>query len=556
MSVLYFSQDPLLPDDPINEETAPSNSTTGLEAFILSCDQHQDSKSNISIHIDALSFKSPVKSLSSRVSSKVRKIKLKKKQQQVKEIDCKQAVQDEIEVKNLLNDLLDRVEKEESQPKNLVFSTLGTSHEATGQDPDEDDDNISAYLESSPDHSRDPSPEKTPEPFKEFDNSNLDGQCHNFNDFCDEINSVGDEDFEDIPDVPENEKSFKLGRCKVDIERSKLNEDEMRIAREYIDSRQVAKQKVKNQKVIVTSSQKRKNSNRDNKANCNKLREKLRQKRILAKKKLRKSKRCFECDACKKPDCRKCLMCKDMKKYGGKGLKKQSCMTRPTCLLLENNKGAFKTISAKRIKEIRKKGSLNKENLSQIKSAKKMKKASRVEELKSSRKPLSRTSSLEILEVESTSSVKDKGPETGASKERKGLNELKKRNGTFEELKSSRKALSRTSALEVLEVESPSSVKDKGPKAGASKERKGPNDLKKRKASAIASLIGPTLSNRREKLQKFAMVNSDDVMIRKNKIEDIRKKFKEQEEKALATNGKISSMMDLSREELLFGFYL
>ncbi len=100
-------------------------------------------------------------------------------------------------------------------------------------------------------------------------------------------------------------------------------------------------------------------------------------------------------------------------------------MTRPPCcLVLENNKGAFKTIPAKRIKEIRKKGSLNKENLSQIKPAKMMKKASRVEELKSSQKPLSRTSSLEILEVGSSSSVKEKGPKAGASKERKGPNEL------------------------------------------------------------------------------------------------------------------------------------
>ena len=509
MIVFYFSQDPLLPDDPVNEEcpevpeeASPSDSATGLEAFILSCDQHRDSKSNISIHIDALSFKSPVKS--ARVSSKVRKIKLKKKQQ-VKEVDCKQAVQDEIEVKNLLNDLLDRVEKEESQPKNLVFSTLGTSHELTGQDQvEDDDDNISAYLESSPDHSREPSPEKTPEPFKDFDNSNSDGHCHNFNDFCDEINSVGDDNFEDIPAVPESEKTFKLGRCKVDIERRKLNEDEMRIAREYIDFRHIAlglRPKEKSQRGIASSSLKRKISRRDTKSTCNKLKEKLRLKRILAKKKLRKSKRCFECDSCKKPDCRKCLMCKDMKKYGGKGLKKQSCMTRPPCLFLENNKGTLKSIHAKKIKEIRNNGSLTKESLSQIKPAKMMKKASRVEELKSSRKPLSRSSSLEILEVQS-----------------------------------------------------PSSVKEKGPKAGAPKERKGLSELKKRKETGTPS--GSTLSTRREKLQKFAMVNSDDVMIRKNKIEEIRKKFKQQEEKALATNGKISSMMDLSREELLFGFYL
>ena len=66
--------------------------------------------------------------------------------------------------------------------------------------------------------------------------------------------------------------------------------------------------------------------------------EDTRNRRLLIAKKLRKSKRCFECEACMKPDCRKCAMCKDMKKYGGKGLKKQSCMTRPTCLFLENNK--------------------------------------------------------------------------------------------------------------------------------------------------------------------------------------------------------------------------
>ena len=493
-----------MPDAPVSEEfpeQAPSSSETGLEAFILSCDQHQDSKSNISIHIDALSFKSPVKS-SKRVSTNVKKIKLKKKQT-VKEVDSKQAVQDEIEVKNLLNDLLDRVEKEESQPKNLVFSTLGTSHEATDQDQDaddEDDDNISAYLESSPDHSREHSPEKTPSPFKDFDNANLE-PSHNFNDFCDEVNAC-DDSFEDIPDVPESERTYKLGRCKVDIERRKLNEDEMRIAKEYIDSRRVSKQKVNSQRVIVHSAKRRQNSRRENKSTCSKLREKLRKKRILAKTKLRKSKRCFECNACKKPDCRKCLMCKDMKKYGGKGLKKQSCMTRPPCLFLENNKGALKTVPAQRIKEIRNR-SLTKESPSQTKPAKMLKKVSRVEDLKSIRKPLSRSSSLEILQVKN-SSAKEKEPKAG-----------------------------------------PSKVVDKGLK-----------EMKKRKANQLSNQLRPPLSTRREKLQKFAMVNSDDVMIRQNKIEEIRKKFKQQEEKALATNGKISSMMDLSREELLFGFYL
>ena len=495
-----------MPDAPVNEEfpeKVPSSSETGMEEFILSCDQHQDSKSNISIHIDALSFKSPVKS-STRVSSNVRKIKLKKKQPR-KELDSKQAVQDEIEVKNLLNDLLDRVEKEESQPQNLVFSTLGTSHEATDQDQDandEDDDNISAYLESSTDHSREHSPEKTPSPFKDFDNSNLE-PSHNFNEFCDEVNSVEDDNIEDIPDVPETGKTIKLRMCKVDIERRKLDEDEMRIAKECIDSRRVSKQKVNSQRVIVRSAKRRQNSRRENKSTCSKLREKLRKKRILAKSKLRKSKRCFECDSCKKPDCRKCLMCKDMKKYGGRGLKKQSCMARPPCLFLENNKGTLKAIPAQRIKEIRNE-SWTKESPSQTKPpAKMLKKASVVKELKSIRKPLSRSSSLEILQVKN-SSAKEKEPKAGSSK-----------------------------------------VVDKGLK-----------EMKKRKANQLSDLSRSTLSTRREKLQKFAMVNSDDVMIRQNKIEEIRRKFKQQEEKALATNGKISSMMDLSREELLFGFYL
>ena len=42
--------------------------------------------------------------------------------------------------------------------------------------------------------------------------------------------------------------------------------------------------------------------------------------------------RCGNCKACTTPDCRKCVYCLDMKKYGGPGTKKQRCMKRPTCL--------------------------------------------------------------------------------------------------------------------------------------------------------------------------------------------------------------------------------
>lgn len=41
-----------------------------------------------------------------------------------------------------------------------------------------------------------------------------------------------------------------------------------------------------------------------------------------------KQKRCGECNGCKAPECGVCVMCKDMPKRGGKGLKKQPCELR------------------------------------------------------------------------------------------------------------------------------------------------------------------------------------------------------------------------------------
>ncbi|RLN89968.1 hypothetical protein BBJ28_00006298, partial [Nothophytophthora sp. Chile5] len=38
--------------------------------------------------------------------------------------------------------------------------------------------------------------------------------------------------------------------------------------------------------------------------------------------------RCGECAGCRAPDCMKCRHCLDMKKYGGPGLRKQSCKDR------------------------------------------------------------------------------------------------------------------------------------------------------------------------------------------------------------------------------------
>ncbi|KAJ8569402.1 hypothetical protein ON010_g5856 [Phytophthora cinnamomi] len=53
--------------------------------------------------------------------------------------------------------------------------------------------------------------------------------------------------------------------------------------------------------------------------------------------------RCGECEGCHAPDCKKCPHCLDMKKYGGPGLRKQTCKNRkcngPKVVMLNNAKG-------------------------------------------------------------------------------------------------------------------------------------------------------------------------------------------------------------------------
>ncbi|KAG2529181.1 hypothetical protein JM16_002139 [Phytophthora kernoviae] len=52
--------------------------------------------------------------------------------------------------------------------------------------------------------------------------------------------------------------------------------------------------------------------------------------------------RCGECAGCRAPDCVKCRYCRDMKKYGGPGLRKQSCKDRkciaPKIVMLNQSK--------------------------------------------------------------------------------------------------------------------------------------------------------------------------------------------------------------------------
>lgn len=44
-----------------------------------------------------------------------------------------------------------------------------------------------------------------------------------------------------------------------------------------------------------------------------------------------KSASCGNCEGCIRPDCGTCLNCKDKKKFGGPGRKKQACKTK-TCV--------------------------------------------------------------------------------------------------------------------------------------------------------------------------------------------------------------------------------
>ena len=58
----------------------------------------------------------------------------------------------------------------------------------------------------------------------------------------------------------------------------------------------------------------------------------------------------------------------------------------------------------------------------------------------------------------------------------------------------------------------------------------------------------------RPKLNKYATVNgAEDLLIRKNKMDQIKEKFKLQEK--AVKEGK-TSLLNLSKEELLFGFHL
>jgi len=444
-------EDPLQMDVEASSETDNAQvdtDTTNLDPYQLSC----DSKIELKPHLEALCQKSPEKPVRRspfKVSpdkpvrkSPFKRIKLKRARNITPRSNSLTRQDDQV-VKNLMDDLLEKINEDENQPSNLVFSTLGLSNvnpsspESHNDDNDDDhndhnndhddDDDISAYLNSS----REASPDRSESPESEFvDNVPLES----------ELSPNGAQSVDSDSNSLSSGGGAKIRNFNVEIERLRVNEVDRKVMRNYIEKRRENRIKKLNE---CRKSQR----NRDRKEIDSK--HKKSKKRFMPVKKLRKPKRCYECDTCKIPDCRKCLFCKDMKKYGGKGFKKQACMMRPKCLVLLNNPG----------------------------------------------KKISKT-------------VKPPTPVT--------LPETKK----IEASKNICKKSKHHNRINVKISGEPSQE---------------------------------PINNERAKLQKFKSLNSENVIIRQNKIKEIKRKFREQEEKAMS--GKVD-MTNLSREELLFGFYL
>ena len=56
-----------------------------------------------------------------------------------------------------------------------------------------------------------------------------------------------------------------------------------------------------------------------------------------------RKRRCMECEGCKREDCGSCTNCKDMKKFGGQGKKKQKCIQRLCTEMVAMDKGMIYT---------------------------------------------------------------------------------------------------------------------------------------------------------------------------------------------------------------------
>ena len=397
------------------------------------------------IHIENLKRKSPPKKISHK----------KKRRTDLSEetIDQKPVIDDDVIIKCLVNEMVDKVDRNEVPLSNLVFSTLGcqSSHEA------EPEDDISPYLESSASESSQ-SPEPLPIPDVYF-NEDLNDE----NELNPDSSSIMV-----TSDANDNLLVSNLSKdCNVQIERLKLTPVHMRDIDYYLKLLQ------KPNKTLSQINTKMRVKLRKNKKI---LLRKRNGKSVTARqcKVLKKVKRwrCGMCEACQSPDCRRCLFCKDMKKYGGAGVKKQSCIERPDCV---------KTRAG---------------------------------------------STRDVASHEKTAKYKAAAPST----------EVKSKPAAA--LVKTQRRTSWTKTEQLPPVKRKKKVPGGAGGAGGLTTRQSPS----------LSLV------ERPKLNKYATVNgAEDLLIRENKMDQIKEKFKLQE-KALK-EGK-TSMLNLSKEELLFGFHL
>ena len=216
----------------------------------------------------------------------------------------------------MVNSVLDKLDYGRKtwvcQPGSVLFSTLGASRQ---------DEQVEEPMVMIPGDSE----------LSSFCDNNFDVQSRKDHELSEYI--------EEKPDVSlissrvRRKSCFKP--CSVNLERLSLSQADWDFTQKYL---------LKSGDGI--SSKKRKIKKTENKRSKikNILRSREKIEKLRSGKKLVKSKiasqqkqknkrlnRCFNCDNCNTADCKKCLHCKDMKKYGGKGLKKQSCMSRPPC---------------------------------------------------------------------------------------------------------------------------------------------------------------------------------------------------------------------------------
>jgi len=228
------------------------------------------------------------------------------------------------------------------QPSNLIFSTLGSFRQAESDEPVI---KFTAYESQLGFGKSQFSPLKAPlSPI--------------FEDFTPTINFDNSYEYiEEKPDIstigPVISKSRSLN-CRVDIERMNLSAENWRVIHTYLEEADEDDIKAKNKCQKQTSNHTRivEKSVRFRENTIDNIKRDARHKvQRVPGKRPKRINRCFKCENCMAPDCRKCLYCKDMKKYGGRGTKKQSCVERKKCMKYSEYEFKNKSIKVQDKKE-------------------------------------------------------------------------------------------------------------------------------------------------------------------------------------------------------------